>query len=94
MEATKASDKIMRQRNIDISKDKIEKIYSESSADKMRKKEKENKLEGFTDFGKDRDKLKVRNAKIGGFINELSEDDILFCNKEMKLLNSYYNYKI
>ena len=80
--------------NIDITKDKIEKIYSESSADKMRKKEKENKLEGFTDFGKDRDKLKVRNAKSGGFINELSEDDILFCNKEMKLLNSYYNYKI
>ncbi len=80
--------------NIDISKDKIEKIYSESSANKMRKNEKENKLEGFKDFGKDRDKLKVRNAKIGGFINELSEDDILFCNKEMKLLNSYYNYKI
>ena len=80
--------------NIDITKDKIEKIYSESSADKMRKKEKENKLEGFTDFGKDRDKLKVRNAKSGGFINELSEDDILFCNKQMKLLNSYYNYKI
>lgn len=80
--------------NIDITKDKIEKIYSKSSADKMRKKEKENKLEGFTDFGKDRDKLKVRNAKSGGFINELSEDDILFCNKEMKLLNSYYNYKI
>ena len=80
--------------NIDITKDKIEKIYSESSADKMRKKEKENKLEGFTDFGKDRDNLKVRNAKSGGFINELSEDDILFCNKQMKLLNSYYNYKI
>ena len=80
--------------NIDITKDKIEKIYSESTAGKMRKKEKENKLEGFTDFGKDRDKLKVRNAKSGGFINELSEDDILFCNKEMKLLNSYYNYKI
>ena len=80
--------------NIDITKDKIEKIYSESSADKMREKEKENKLEGFKSFGKDRDKLKVRNAINGGFINELSEDDILFCNKEMKLLNSYYNYKI
>ncbi len=79
--------------NINITKDKIEKIYSESSANKMRKKEKENKLEGFTDFGKDRDKLKVRNAKSGGFINELSEDDILFCNKEMKLLNIYYKYK-
>ncbi len=80
--------------NIDITKDKIEKIYSESTADKMRKKEKANKLEGFKDFGKDRDKLKVRNAKSGGFINELSENDILFCNKEMKLLNSYFNYKI
>ena len=80
--------------NIDITKDKIEKIYSESSANKMRKKEKERKLAGFKDFGNDRDQLKVRNAKIGGFINELSEDDILFCNKEMKLLNSYYNYKI
>ena len=80
--------------NIDIPKQKIEKIYSESTADKMRKKEKENKLKGFKNFGKDRDKLKVRNAKSGGFINELSVDDILFCNKEMKLLNSYYNYKI
>jgi len=80
--------------NIDISKDKVKKIYSESTADKMRKKEKENKLDGFVSFGKDSNNLKVRNAKIGGFINELSEEDILFCNKEMKLLNSYYNYKI
>ena len=79
--------------NIDITKDKIEKIYSACTADKMRRKEKENKLDSFKDFGKDRDKLKVRNAKIGGFINELSVDDIFFCNKEMKLLNSYYNYK-
>ena len=79
---------------INISKESVRYIYEESSASKMRDKEINNKLEGFNDFGKSKNQLKVRNAKIGGYKSELSEDDILFCNNEMKKLNSYFNYQI
>ena len=79
---------------INISKDSIRYIYEESSASKMRNKEINNKLEGFNDFGKSRNQLKVRNARIGGYKSELSEEDILYCNKEMKNLNTYFGYKI
>ncbi len=79
---------------INISKESVRCIYEESSASKMRDKEINNKLEGFNDFGKSENQLKVRNAKIGGYKSELSDDDILFCNNEMEKLNSYFNYKI
>ena len=79
---------------INISEKNVRLIYGESSASKMRDKEINNKLEGFNDFGKSTNQLKVRNAKIGGYKSELSEDDILFCNNEMEKLNSYFNYQI
>lgn len=72
----------------------VEKIYTNSSADKMRNKELLNQLDGFKDFGKDRNQLKVRNAKIGGYKKELSVEDINYCNQELKNLNSYFNYKV
>ena len=80
--------------NISITTNDLQDIYHQSSSDKMRKKEKVNQLEGFNDFGKSRDQLKVRNARIGGYKSELSEEDILYCNKEMKNLNTYFGYKI
>ena len=80
--------------NLNITESNIEFIYNESSADKMREKEKENKLEGFKDFGKNTNQLKVRNANIGGYKLELSEKDILYCNKEMEKLNPFFGYKI
>jgi len=80
--------------NISITTNNLQEIYHQSSSDKMRKKEKANQLEGFNDFGKSRDQLKVRNARIGGYKSELSEEDILYCNKEMKNLNTYFGYKI
>jgi len=80
--------------NISISTNDLQDIYHQSSSDKMRKKEKVNQLEGFNDFGKRRNQLKVRNARIGGYKSELSEEDILYCNKEMKNLNTYFGYKI
>ena len=43
---------------------------------------------------KQKNQLKVRNAKIGTFKNELSEEDISYCNSEMKKLNSYFDYQI
>ena len=80
--------------NISITTNDLQDIYHQSSSDKMRKKEKVNQLEGFNDFGKSRNQLKVRNARIGGYKSELSEEDILYCNKEMKNLNTYFGYKI
>ena len=79
---------------INISKDSIRDIYEESSASKMRDKEINNKLEGFNDFGKSRNQLKVRNAKIGGYKSELSDGDIQYCNSEMRHLNSFFGYTI
>ena len=53
-----------------------------------------NKLEGFNNFEKSRNQLKVRNAKIGGYKSELSNEDIQYCNSEMKHLNLFFEYKI
>ena len=80
--------------DLDVSRENIELVYSNSTADKMRNKELSNKLEGFNDFGNDRNTLKVRNAKIEGYKNELSVEDISFCNSEMRNLNRYFKYKI
>jgi len=80
--------------SLNISVSNIEKVYENSSASKMRKKELANQLDGFRDFGKDKNQLKVRNAKIGGYINELSDEDIAYCNAQMKELNPYFKYKI
>ena len=86
--------KINNYLSLKVSVSDIEKVYEESSANKMRKKEIANQLEGFEDFGKEKNQLKVRNAKIGGYLNELSGEDIAYCNEKMKELNSYFNYKI
>ena len=86
--------KINNYLSLNISVSNIEKVYENSSASKMRKKELANQLDGFRDFGKDKNQLKVRNAKIGGYINELSDEDIAYCNAQMKELNPYFKYKI
>jgi hypothetical protein len=78
--------------SLKVSVSDIEKVYEESSANKMRKKEIANQLEGFEDFGKKKNQLKVRNAKIGDYVKELSEEDIAYCNEKMKDLNPYFNY--
>lgn len=70
----------------------IEKVYLASSASKMRKQEIDNKIDGFNDFGKEKNQLKVRNAKIGSYLQELNKEDIDYCNIEMKSLNDYFNY--
>ena len=80
--------------NVDISDKSIERIYQESTAHKMREKEKKNQLKGFSDFGKEANKLKVRKARKGSYLTELTLEDITFCNKEMAKLNPYFEYKI
>jgi len=86
--------KINNYLSLNVSISDIEKVYENSSANKMRKKEIANQLKGFEDFGIEKNQLKVRNAKIGGYFNELSREDIVYCNKKMRKLNPYFNYKI
>jgi len=80
--------------NINAGKQLITKVYNGSSADKMRIKEKNNQIKGFTNFGNEVNQMKVRKAKKGSYLSELSVDDINFCNNEMSLLNKYFKYKI
>ena len=86
--------KVINFLNVDLSDESIERIYQESTARKMREKEKKNQLEGFSDFGKETNKLKVRKARKGSYLTELTFEDISFCNKEMERLNPYFGYKI
>ena len=86
--------KIINFLNLNISDELIEKIYKESTADKMREKEQSNQLSGFSDFGKEINKLKVRKAIKGSYAEELTFDDITFCNKQMEKLNPYFGYKV
>ncbi|MEE2931552.1 MAG: sulfotransferase domain-containing protein [Bacteroidota bacterium] len=86
--------KILTFLNIDISEDDVKTIYDNSSADKMRQLEKSKSLKEFNYFGDTVNHLKVRKAKIGSYKDELSEEDILYCNTEMKGLSIYFNYKI
>tara|TARA_B100000131_G_C18018063_1_gene573372 strand:- start:184 stop:948 length:765 start_codon:yes stop_codon:yes gene_type:complete len=87
-------DKITTFLNIDIPISNLKKIYNNSSADKMRKLEIGRNLKGFKYFGDTINHLKVRRAKIGSYKDELSDEDILYCNIEMKNLNTYFNYTI
>ena len=94
LESTLDLKKIITFLNVDISDESIERIYQESTAFKMREKERKNQLEGFSDFGKEANNLKVRKAIKGSYTSELNFEDIAFCNKEMEKLNSYFGYKI
>ena len=43
-------------------------------------------------FGNEKNYLKVRNASIGSYKEELSKSDIVYCNSKMRELNKYFNY--
>lgn len=72
----------------------IESVYNNSSAERMRELEKSNQLDGFSHFGNTINHLKVRKAMIGGYKNELSKEDILYCNNQMEKLDLYFDYNI
>jgi hypothetical protein len=80
--------------NIDAPDTLVEKIYNQSNADLMRKKEINKSIEEISNFGNSINKLKVRKAIKGSYLNELSQEDIKYCNNEMLNLNTYFNYKI
>ena len=84
--------RIFRFLKISVSDELIDKVYQASSANKMRVMEQNNTLEGFSDFGKEINKLKVRKAVSGSYLSELNKNDIEFCNVEMKNLSTYFDY--
>ena len=94
LEDTEDLKKVINFLDVDLSNESIERVYQESTAHKMREKEKKNQLRGFSDFGKEMNKLKVRKAREGSYLNELSSKDIAFCNKEIKKLNPYFGYTL
>ena len=73
----------------DISEQALQTAIAESSFDKLRQVEASG---GRADFGRslkpgntaDPDSFKVRKGKVGGFAEELSEPDILYCNEVME----------
>ena len=72
----------------------VDRVYEESQADKMRKLEMQGKVEGMRVFGTDLNSLKVRRAQIGSYKDELSEEDIQYCNELIRKLPSIYGYSI
>jgi len=85
--------KIFKFLEINIDDKIIKEVYKKSSADKMRDKELGNNLSGFNDFGKEVNYLKVRKAKIGSYLDELSKSDIEYCNHLLKNLKGFNFYK-
>ena len=85
--------KIFNFLEINIEDKIIKEVYKKSSANKMRDKELVNNLSGFNDFGKEVNYLKVRKAKIGSYLDELSKSDIEYCNHLLKNLEGFNFYK-
>ncbi len=76
----------------DVDKELINKVYCLSQSENMRKLEKQNQVEGMRVFGSDTNFLKVRKAKIGSYKDELSDEDIQYCNDLMKYCPKIYGY--
>ena len=70
----------------------VNQVYEASQADKMRKLEMQGQVEGMKFFGAEQNYLKVRRAQSGSYEDELSEDDIQYCNEQMRKLPSIYGY--
>lgn len=72
----------------------LENVVSESTFEKMKKLA--DKRETSTDIllptNKDPNSAKVRRGKVGGYLTELSDDDLHFVNGAMSKLNKVYGY--
>ncbi|MDJ0729741.1 MAG: sulfotransferase domain-containing protein [Crocosphaera sp.] len=75
-----------------IDYDLIKNVYQLSEADNMRKMELQGQIEGMKFLDTDRNSLKVRNAKIGSYLEELSDEDINYCKALMGKLPQIYRY--
>lgn len=70
----------------------IEQVYDATRADKMRKMETKGAVAGMRNFGEGRDSLKVRKARAGGYVEELTTEEIEACNAELAKLPDMMQY--
>lgn len=70
----------------------VEEAFENSRIEKMREKEKSGAIGGMRRFGDDPNALKARKGKAGGYAEELSEDDIRFCDQAMAKLPELFKY--
>lgn len=76
----------------EVSRHLIQEVYDFGGADKMRRLEIRGDVEGMRKFGTDLNALKVRKARVGTFREELSQDDIDFCDEYLAQLPSEWGY--
>ena len=77
---------------LNLDKEIVNEIYNEFTSEKMRKKELKGNLNNSMSFGTELNSLKVRKAKVGTHKHEMNQDDIDYCNINLKNLNSFYEY--
>lgn len=70
----------------------VEEAFENSRIEKMREKEKSGAIEGMRNFGDDPNAMKARKGKAGGYAEELSDEDIGFCEKMMAGLSGLFRY--
>lgn len=78
----------------DVDFNLIQNVYEYSQAEKMRKLEITGKIRGMNFLNTDQNSLKVRSAKIGSYLDELSDEDINYCNGLMRKVPKIYGYTI
>lgn len=72
----------------------VEEVYSGSRAEQMRSLERGGRVRGMRLAGGERDTLKVRKAQAGTYLEEMSPEDIAFCNQRMGVFARRYGYEI
>lgn len=77
-----------------VDADLISEVYDSSRAENLRKLERKGVVEGMRLFGDDPNALKVRKARAGTYLEELTADDIEFCNRLMRRYPSFDDYLI
>ncbi|MDJ0660795.1 MAG: sulfotransferase domain-containing protein [Crocosphaera sp.] len=78
----------------DIDSNLIKNVYEYSQAENMRKLEITGKIEGMNFVNTDKNSLKVRNAKIGSYLEELSDEDIDYCDNLMTKMPKIYKPRL
>lgn len=71
----------------------IEAVFEDAKPDKMRKAESQGEIVGMRSFGDDINSMKVRKARSGTYQEEMSPEDIDFCNARMKRFCEQYGYE-
>ncbi|MGI0497494.1 sulfotransferase domain-containing protein [Limnospira platensis CENA597] len=87
--------KVMKFLDVQVSDSLIQEAVKRASFEQMREKETQSKLPNETNPNIDQESLKVREAKVGGYQDKISPEDIDFIEKKLaqELDPSYgYNY--